>query len=251
MVEEKVDNRRSFVGPDGETKYFITAPTAEGIRGADWNYSKTYTNSLVEGGITTIGEMMDILRIRRIIGPEFEQRAAELTDNLNNLIVTLNVSNSNEEKRELSLAVANAREELFQWNQRLNGPIANTCEQLADDSRLEFLAACMVQNEEGERVWEKYEDYLAEKNQGLVMKSRFEVMLFLQGLDSDFLDKTPEAIAMREVEADILQQAEAIEKMEKVVGSEEPEPEVIKEVLKEKNSGKKTTTRKTTPAKSK
>ena len=138
MVEEKLnlEEMRSFIGPDETTKYYIKAPTAEDIRGADWQYSKTYTQSLVEG-ITTTAEMMDILMRRGIIGPEFEQRARELATELNTKIIALEQEEELDRKRDLSVEVAVAREELFQWNQRLNGPMSNTCEQIADDARLE------------------------------------------------------------------------------------------------------------------
>ena len=57
--EKKKDERRHFLGPDETTIYYLVPPNAEDIRGADWNYSKTYTKCLVEG-ITTSAEMMDI-----------------------------------------------------------------------------------------------------------------------------------------------------------------------------------------------
>ena len=85
--DKKIDDRRSFEGPD-ESKYYIVPPNANDIREADWNYSRTYTRSLTEG-ITTSAEMMDILRRRGIVGPEFEQRAAELTTQLNEKIFDL------------------------------------------------------------------------------------------------------------------------------------------------------------------
>jgi len=220
MVDEKKDDRRVFIGPDEETNYYIAPPDAEAIRGADWQYSKVYTNSLVEG-ITTSAEMMDILMRRGIIGPEFEQRAQELAENLNNAILELEDASSSEEKRELSVVVANAREELFQWNQRLNGPMSNTCENLADDARLEYLTSCMVQDKEGIKIWDSYDNYLTEKTQGLATRARFEVMLYLQGLDSDFLEKTPEAVAMQEVQKEALAEADKAIKLAEALQKEE------------------------------
>jgi hypothetical protein len=246
MAEEtKVDERRSFMGPN-EAEFFVVPPNANDIREADWNYSRTFTRSLTEG-ITTSAEMMDILRRRGIVGPEFEQRATELTGALNEKIFALDVADSMEAKRDLAVDVAQARDELFQWNQRLNGPMANTCEQLADDARLEYLTSSMVVNKAGDRVWNDFESYLQEKNQALALKSRFEIMLFLQGLDSDFLEKTPEAQAMKEVETDVLDKAaeaakaiEAIE-LEEAVKAEAPKKKAPR---KRKPAAKKTTTKK-------
>ena len=221
MVEEEriEEEKRYFFGPEGDKKYFIAPPTAEDIRGADWQYSKTYTQCLVEG-ITTSAEMVDILTRRGIIGPEFEQRANELSENLAIKIDALDSSTDPDVKRELAIEVARAREELFQWNQRLNGPMNNTAEQISDDARLEYLTSVMIVDEDNNKVWESYETYLREKSQALALRSRFEVMLYLQGLSSDFLDQTPEAIAMREVEQDILDKAEATLKAAKAVESE-------------------------------
>ena len=220
MVEEKTETRRRFSSGEKEESYYVANPTADDIRGADWEYSKQYTRSLVEG-ITTSAEMMDILMRRGIIGPEFEQRANELAVDLGTKIEKLNESTLDEEKRELSIDVAGARDALFQWNQRLNGPLSNTCEQLSDNSRLEFLTFCLTQNEQGNKVWDSYDGYLLEKNNDLAIQARFEVMLYLQGLDSDFLEQTPEATAMREIEENSIKMAEEAIKAAEVIMKEE------------------------------
>jgi len=219
VVDKDLNERRSFFGPDGVTKYFLVAPNANDIREADWQYSRIYTRSLTEG-ITTSAEMMDILRRRGIIGPEFDQRASELVNTLNEKIWLLDAAKDNDEKRKLAIGVAEARDELFQWNQRLNGPISNTCEHLADDARLEHLTSCMLVDEKGDRIWPSYDSYTKEKNQALSLKARFEIMLYLQGLESDFLEKTPEAKAMREIELDLLNKAQEAAKAIEAVNEE-------------------------------
>lgn len=234
-VEKTVekDERRHFLGPDETTLYYIAAPSAEDIRGADWNYSKIYTKCLVEG-ITTSAEMMDILRRRGIIGPEFEQRARELTRELSDKVIALEKATAADEKRDLAIDVANAREELFQWNQRLNGPMNNTCEQISDDARLEYLTSCMIQTKENSKVWSAYDEYLKTKEQALAVRARFEVMLFLQGLESDFLEQTPEAQAMREVESEIIKRAEEAVKAVEALAKEEEEKAKAKTKAKPK-----------------
>jgi len=239
QVEEKEkDERRHFLGPDETTLYYIAAPAAEDIRGADWNYSKIYTKCLVEG-ITTSAEMMDILRRRGIIGPEFEQRAMELTRELSDKVIALEKATAADEKRDLAIDVANAREELFQWNQRLNGPMNNTCEQISDDARLEYLTSCMIQTQDNKKIWSAYDEYLKTKEQALAVRARFEVMLFLQGLESDFLEQTPEAQAMREVESEIIKRAEEAVKAVEALAKEEKEKAKAKEKAKDKAKPKK------------
>jgi len=233
MENNDIDTRRSFYGPDEETQYFIANPNAEDIRGADWQYSKTYTRCLNEG-ITTSAEMMDILRRRGVVGGDYDKRAEELSTRLNDLIIRLGEAKTNEEKSSLAVEVAQAREALFQWNQRMSGPMSNTCEQIADDARLEYLTSCMVQYEDGTRVWKDHDDFLASNDQALTMKSRYEIMLFLQGYDSNFLDNTPESLAMKEVEEDIIKQASAVEESE-------DKSEKTKTSTKKKSGAKKST----------
>lgn len=238
MVDIEKENKRFFLGPDEETKYYIEPPTAEDIRGADWQYSKTFTQCLIEG-ITTSAEMMDILTRRGIIGPEFEQRAKELAQNLANKISVLEGTPNMDIKREMSLEVAKAREDLFQWNQRLNGPMNNTAEQISDDARLEYLTSTMVFKEDGSKIWDSYVDYLKEKNQALALRARFQVMLYLQGLNSDFLDNTPEARAMREVEQDIIEKAEATLRVAEIIEEEESKQKSTEDDTKKKPGRKK------------
>lgn len=234
------EDKRFFLGPDEKTKYFIDTPTAEDIRGADWQYSKAYTRCLMED-IPTSAEMLDILTRRGIIGPEFEQRANELSLNLANVISALETADESEmeEKRRLSIEVAQAREELFQWNQRLNGPMNNSAEQISDDARLEYLTSAMIKAEDGSKVWDTYADYLKEKNQSLALRARFEVMLFLQGLESDFLEQTPEAQAMKEVEKDILDKAQAALAAAEAVAEEEAADKAEAEAAPAKKANKK------------
>ena len=193
------DGLRSFFNIKKDTTYYIAAPTAEDIRGADWEYSKSYTKSLV-AGITTTAEMTDILMRRGIIGPEFEKRSNELATELSAKIDALQKATNSQEKAELAYKVATARDELFQWNQRLSAPLGNTCEQIADDARLEYLTSRLIVDATGKRLWETFENYLTENEQSLAQQSRFETMLYLQGLDSKFLENTPEAVAMRELQ---------------------------------------------------
>ena len=216
--ESKTD--RFFFGADEETKYYIVPPTAEAIRGADWQYSKVYTKCLM-GDIPTSAEMLDILTRRGIIGSEFEQRAIELAQILNQNIETLEAASDMIIKRNAAVEVAAAREELFQWNQRLNGPMNNTAEQISDDARLEYLTSSMIVDDKGNKIWADYELYLKETDQTLALKARFEVMLYIQGLDSDFLDQTPEAKAMHDVESEVISKAKDALEAAKAVTLEE------------------------------
>lgn len=155
----------------------------------------------------------------------------------------LAVATTNEEKTALANEVARAREALFQWNQRLSGPMSNTCEQISDDTRLEYLTSCIIQSKDGNRVWPTYEDFLSSKDQTLTLKSRYEVMLFLQGYDSDFLDNTPEAMAIKEVQTNLLEEAEKEQKILDELAAAAAKEKAVDEEKPKKSTG--STTRKT------
>jgi hypothetical protein len=85
--------------------------------------------------------------------------------------------------------------------------MGNTCENLAEDGRNEYLTACVVQEKDGSRLWEDFDAYQDEENSSLSVKSRFEVMLWIQGLESNFLENTPEQTALRSIAQDRLARA--------------------------------------------
>lgn len=196
-IEEIFDDKRSFIH-DGE-KYFIDNADIDAVRQADWHYSKTYNEALL-AGVTTMAQMQDILEERDIVGKKYEEKRIALIEELNEKIALLNSAKTKEEKRELADQVEDIRNKLFRHNQRASSPMSNTCEQLAEDARIEYLTSAMVKNAEGDKVWDSYESYKTTTNPTLAMRARYEVMLALQGLASDFLDQTPEAIAKRELE---------------------------------------------------
>lgn len=199
MTEE----RTFVVEEDGqEFTYSITELTAEIIKGADWEYSKVYTQCLMEG-IATASEMYDILTRRGIIGPEYDQRASELEESLYDKLKMLDEVTDPEVKRELALEASKARSELYIWNNRANGPMNNTAENFADSARLDFMTSAIVLDSNGKRVWATYADFQEDSNKELTNRARYEVMLKFRGLQSDFLTNTPEAIAMREATDEI------------------------------------------------
>ena len=220
-------NRRNF-DLDGQT-YYINQPTAADIRDSDWNYSKTYSKSLIEG-IYTSSEMRDILKKRGIIGPEYDKRAQELADMLEDALTNMYTLNVDDKRKEAAVEAERIRNEIFQWNHRLNGPMSNTCEQMADDAKLEFLTSRIIASDKDELVWKDYDAFLNDSNPILPSRAKFEVMLYLQGLDSNFLDQVPEAVVLKDIE-EKENTPEPVEEVETVMADEVKD--IVEEVKKE------------------
>lgn len=200
-LQEIFDDKRTFIndGPGGDgKKYYIDNADVDEVRKADWHYSKTYNEALLVG-VTTAAQMADILEQREITGKPYEQKRQELIEALDKAVEKLGTAASVDEKRALADEVEDLRNQLFRHNQRASSPMSNTCEQLAEDARVEYLTSAMVKDEAGNRVWDSYEAYKTTNKPQLAMRARYEVMLALQGLSSDFLSQTPEALARQEI----------------------------------------------------
>jgi len=225
-VREVLDTRREFSieTEENTTSYFIANPTGEDIRKADWQYSKIYNQAILDD-LLTQSQMIDLLKKQGVVSEnyanEVEEARARLAAELYKL-ESLPDSTPDVDLEDAALSVAATRDELFRLNQRVNGPMGNTCENIAEDARVEFLTSRVVQTKEGIKLWEDYNAYLNEENTALSVKSRFEVMLWMQGLNSDFLDNTPEQQALREVNQKRVEEALASLKEER---EEEDYPE--------------------------
>jgi hypothetical protein len=227
-VKEVLDTRREFTmeTPDGViTHYFITNPSGEDIRKADWQYSKVYNQAIVDG-LLTQAEMLELLEEKKIVSDEYTRQLESVRISLGAEIFKLEnlMENATEEEKELvALEVSRLRDELFRLNQRVNGPMANTCENLAEDARTDFLTSRVVENKDGSKAWADYDAYRNEDNAALAIKARFEVMLWMQGLESDFLENTPEQTTLREIAKARLDRAVEEEIADQSEESEEPE----------------------------
>jgi len=210
-LQSLLDGRRKFEIEFEEgvaTQYFIGMPTADQVRKADWEHAKVYNRALKEG-VLTESEMRTILKERSIISDDHDLLGQELRIKLAEKLIEMERENDKEKRSILALDAAKLREEFFQWNQSITGPMSSTCEHMANEARTEFLTSAILQDNDGKPVWESYEDYCEEGDLVLQSKARFEVMLWMQGVESDFLENTPENLVLREMLEQATEEAEA------------------------------------------
>lgn len=202
--KQDIDTRREFTLETPENiilHYFIASPSGEDIRKADWQYSKIYNQAIVDGFLTQ-SQMVEFLKRKDILTDDYTHKLERVRTSLAAELFKLEnlLEDADElDKESCALEVARLRDELFQINQTINGPMGNTCENLAEDSRTEYITSRIIETKDGEKLWDEYENYRQEDNTALCIKSRFEVMLWMQGLGSDFLENTPEQKILREI----------------------------------------------------
>ena len=227
-VRDVLDARREFsIELDGETiSYFIANPTGEDIRKADWQYSKIYNQAILDD-LLTQAQMIDLLKKQGVISEDYATEVEEARSRLAAEIYKLEAlpeSTVDTDREEAALSVAATRDELFRLNQRVNGPMGNTCENISEDARVEFLTSRVLQRQDGSKLWEDFDAYLNEENTALSVKSRFEVMLWMQGLNSDFLENTPEQQTLREVNQKRVETALSSLRVEREAAEDEEAP---------------------------
>ncbi len=233
-VQDILDSRREFTleTPENEIlHFFIANPSGEDIRKADWQYSKVYNQAIVDEFLTQ-SQMVDLLQEKGIIDDDYTQKLETVRISLGAdlfKLETLMENSTPEEKEATALEVARLRDELFQLNQRVNGPMANTCENLAEDARTDFLTSRIIQKQDGSRLWKDFQAYRDEDNTALSIKSRFEVMLWMQGLESNFLENTPEQTALRQIAKTRLDQVIAEQAEQSAESEEQAEEQVVEE----------------------
>ena len=244
-IKNILDSRREFLFEDEDgnnTSYFIANPSGEDIRKSDWNYAKVF-NQALEDGLPTQSQMLETLKKRGVLSDEYARQVEKTRIDLAAALFRLehlSGGSSDSEKETLALEVARLRDELFTLNQKVNGPMGNTCENMAEDARTLYLTSRVVQKRDGSKLWPIFDDYLAEPNNPLAVKSRFEVMLWMQGLDSNFLENTPERSTLRQVAEKRLNEAlEAASRAEIETPVPEPAQAVEDLVLPEKPAPKK------------
>ncbi len=243
-VTKALGERRRFTieQEDGSKKeYFLGTPTAEDIRQADWEHAKTYNKALREGVFTT-SEMMTILESRNIAGPDYERIAVEMSSNLAGKIVAMELETDEEERVKLALEVQALRDDVFRWNSRVSGPLSSTCESIANDARVEYLTSAIIQDAQGERIWETFDVYKSENNLIVQVKAKFEIMMWMEGLESNAIENSPEAVVIRasieKQEAEDAAMAAEIEK--KVAANGKKKTAAVKKTRKKRVSKKPT-----------
>jgi ribosomal protein S20 len=255
-AKDVLDTRREFTiqVDDEEVSFYIAQPSGAAVRKSDWQYSKVYNQAIVDGFLTQ-AQMIDVLKEKGILSEEYAQRVESTRIGLASELFKL--ENLREDAPELeceglALEVARLRDELFSLNQQVNGPLGNTCENLADDARNEYLTSRIVQHEDGSYLWEDFDAYQNEENSSLSVKARFEVMLWIQGLDSNFLENTPEQSALRAIAQARLTRAIESARAENAEGaSSEEELELDVDVVEDVPKKKRAPRKKKTPVKSK
>lgn len=180
---------------DTIVKVRIVKPTVEDSRRADWEYSKTFNESLM-AKLYTESEMINLLKERKVWTDDDEQVMnrirAEIASQVSTLLNSTELTLS--QKVELKQAISINRLSLLLKHNALQSIKAHTCEAKADEARIIYLSQKCVRNRDTASTpyWETLDAVRNESNQELAQKLFQAVVMFMNAMPSDINDMFPE-----------------------------------------------------------
>ena len=200
LVQETIAGYRLFNAPDvGDLK--VRFPNNDEVRLAELRYSKAFTEALKEG-LLTYKEMETLLQERGIWTEKEDQKVRDLEKTISLLETTLaekKVDDKTKKVKEIAQKLSDIRAELITISMERQMYLANTAESKADESRTSFLVyKCVSYAENNAPLWANEAEFLNENRSDLLVKCTTEVLTFMSGLSSTFMENVPEAMILRE-----------------------------------------------------
>lgn len=173
----------------------IVKPTVEDSRRADWEYSKTYNESLF-AGIRTEAQIVKYLTDNKVWTDEDEKELSDMKMSIDEKVsLLLNDSTlSAVDKYRLKQEISVARLQLMWKNSTLQQYLAHSCESKADEARLLYITQKCVRRADAETApyWKTLVDLQNENDQEFAQAIMRETIMFLKELPSDITTMFPE-----------------------------------------------------------
>tara|TARA_R110000824_G_scaffold388762_1_gene584461 strand:+ start:6433 stop:7353 length:921 start_codon:yes stop_codon:yes gene_type:complete len=191
--DKKVDNKRIFE-VDGK-KYAVIRPTSKYTEDATMEYNRVFSKALQNGAL--LRERLDqFMRQQKLWDDDREAQYTDLLTQINDREKKLSQGGIKlSEAKDIALEMRGVRAALQALISQRNALDVNTAQGQAENARFNFLlAACLVYNESGERIYSSVEDYSEKQAEGdtigVVGAEYFANMYF--GLEKDYEKKLPE-----------------------------------------------------------
>ena len=212
-----------------DIKIHIVKPSIEDSRKADWEYTKTYNDSML-AGIQTETQMITLLNERNIWTSKDDDGMNEIRTLINDEVGKLvnNPDLSSEDKQSLKQSITINRIQLMAKHNALQKYLSHTCESKADEARLLFLAQkCVKRGDAADmNYWQSLDELKEDVNQDFIQSVLRELIMFMNDMPSDINDMFPENKV--------------------IIDDDNDEDNVVEEVQKEQPKAKPKTARKVT-----
>lgn len=143
-----------------DTTYYISKPSAEDEAQARLQQSKVF-NKALEGGACLKSQLNKILKQRKIWDENDDKEVKELSEKIEANVAKLDEGGFEiMEARKLAIETNDLRMKLINKMSILREHNTFTAEGQADDAYFDTLVSLCCYNEDGEKIFKSYEDYL-------------------------------------------------------------------------------------------
>lgn len=201
MLNELKTGKR-FFEIEGKGKFYIRTPTVEEIQKASLVYAKAFNEALKLG--LDLQEVLEKEFVKRdILEDESDpnSRSNILRQKLimlEKILASKNPEDKSKKTKKLAKELADVRNELIEIQVRKQQLLSSSAEAKAEDARNNYFISQTTYHEDGTKVWETYEDFLAERDMLFVARISYEYYTFSYGLSSNYLEEFPEVKFLRE-----------------------------------------------------
>jgi len=163
---------------DNELVLKLTRPSQKVLNKSDLVYRTTFSKALREGVLTS-AEVDKILRDRGIWDDEKEAEAAEIRAKIVDFEAKLaDKSLSNEQGTAICDEITKTRVELMRHNSIYTTVADNTCENMGNEARNQFLCvSCVYDNKTGLKVYKDVDDFQNRLDEASALDSYRETMI--------------------------------------------------------------------------
>ena len=157
---------------------------------ADIEYSKAFTE-LLEKGLKTADEMMEIVKKRGLWTEEHEKRLAEIDRELRQQVLLYAKAQTDKTRVKIRKRIAELRREQLALQSRRRKYIENCVESRADEARFAYLLHKCVKHPDGRPVWPTLESFYEERRMSVVSDILVNYMLLYYGVSQNLLESLP------------------------------------------------------------
>lgn len=204
-------------------KIKLNTPTIGMGAEGDLEYSKAYTKSLI-GGLMPRAAMEKFVRESKSWTDEDDTRLSDVMSKLQELMAQFGTEKDNDKRQDLRLSFYETRNELANLTARRQSLFAHTAESKGEEAKVTNLAWKCITNEDGSKIWNTQEQFLAETDVEFVGAALQEFISFTTNLEEKMseLDEIIEGDYIEEKEPSpvVADAAEEEEKEEPVVSEQ-------------------------------
>lgn len=201
-----------------DVKFTTRMATNEEIQDSEFEYSRIF-NKAIMAGILPQSTLLAKL-IETGVWSEAKDQAIEQQRVLvAGIEEKLGETESQSGREALAKELGSERGKLYNMRQEKIDLLAHTAEAKADEVQRNYIVSRVTERADTKKpVWKSFTEYRKEQDGGLLFRSTYEYLTFINGLPSDFINELPEnQVLASEEEAAVVAEPEVVTATEPAV----------------------------------